>query len=145
MSSTKTSVRARHVLERPFIPAERRIPLTHPGVHIREDFLEPLGMTPYRLAKLLRVPETRIHEILAGRRAITADTALRLGRLFNMSAEYWIGLQSHYDLEVAKYAPGTWDEIQAIEPVDMGPDPETQPEYYTAEAYAAREGSARRT
>jgi addiction module HigA family antidote len=82
----------------------RRIAPVHPGEILREEFLDPLGITPYRLAKDIGVPLTRIAAILAGARAITADTALRLGRFFGMSAEFWLGLQQHYDLGTARAA-----------------------------------------
>ncbi len=82
--------------------AKRRIPPTHPGKLLRTEFLDPLGITPYRLAKDTGVPQTRIAAILSGERAITADTALRLGRFFNMSAGFWLGLQEHYDLDRAR-------------------------------------------
>jgi antitoxin HigA-1 len=79
--------------------AKRRIPPTHPGKLLRAEFLDPLGITPYRLAKDTGVPQTRISAILSGDRAITADTALRFGRFFNMSARFWLGLQEQYDLD----------------------------------------------
>jgi antitoxin HigA-1 len=75
---------------------------THPGEILRDEFLEPLGITPYRLAKDIGVPMTRISTILAGERAITAETALRLGRYFGMTAEFWLGLQEQYDLDRAR-------------------------------------------
>jgi len=71
-----------------------------PGEILEEDFLKPMGLTQYRLAKDIGVPARRINEIVNGSRAITADTALRLGRYFKMSAQFWLNLQSHYDLEV---------------------------------------------
>jgi addiction module HigA family antidote len=71
-----------------------------PGEILEEDFLKPLGLSQYRLAKDIGVPARRINEIVKGERAITADTALRLGRFFKMSAEFWLNLQSHYDLEI---------------------------------------------
>jgi addiction module HigA family antidote len=80
----------------------RRIAPIHPGEILRDEFLDPLGITPYRLAKDMTVPLTRIMAILAGERAITADTALRLGRFFGMSAEFWLGLQQHHDLATAR-------------------------------------------
>ena len=71
-----------------------------PGEILLEDFLKPMGLSQYRLAKDIGVPARRINEIVKGERAITADTALRLGRFFNMSAQFWLNLQSHYDLEI---------------------------------------------
>jgi addiction module HigA family antidote len=71
-----------------------------PGEILTKDFLKPMGLSQYRLAKDIGVPARRINEIVKGERAITADTALRLGRYFKMSAQFWLNLQSHYDLEV---------------------------------------------
>ena len=85
--------------------AIRTIPPTHPG----EDLLELIrdhGLTQYRLAKELAVPQTRIMQIVKGRRAISADTALRLARFFGMSKEYWLSRQMNYDLECTQLAVG---------------------------------------
>jgi addiction module HigA family antidote len=71
-----------------------------PGEILDEDFLKPLSLTQYRLAQDIGVAPRRINEIVKGQRAITADTALRFGRYFNMSPQFWLNLQSHYDLEV---------------------------------------------
>ena len=71
-----------------------------PGEILQEDFLKPMALSQYRLAKDIGVPARRINEIVKGERAITADTALRLGRYFKMSAQFWLNLQSHHDLEV---------------------------------------------
>lgn len=75
--------------------------LTHitPGEILDEEFLKPMAITQYRLAKDIGVPPRRINEIVKGERAITADTALRLGRYFRMAPEFWLNLQSHYELE----------------------------------------------
>ncbi len=81
--------------------AKRDFPPIHPGEILVAEFLEPLGVSQYRLAKNISVTPRRINEIVHGRRAITADTALRLGRYFNMEAQFWLNLQSHYDMEVA--------------------------------------------
>ena len=70
-----------------------------PGEVLVEEFLKPMGITQYRLAKDIGVPPRRINEIVKGQRAITADTALRLGRYFAMLPEFWLNLQTHYDLE----------------------------------------------
>ncbi|MDQ2686764.1 MAG: HigA family addiction module antitoxin [Armatimonadota bacterium] len=80
---------------------EDRIDAIHPGEVLREDFLTPLGITAYRLAKSIGVPQTRVGEILKGERSVTADTALRLARFFSTSPQLWINLQSRYDLEIA--------------------------------------------
>jgi addiction module HigA family antidote len=72
----------------------------HPGEILNEDFLKPMEISQYRLAKDISVPARRINEIVHGTRSITADTALRLGRYFGISAQFWLNLQSHYDLSV---------------------------------------------
>jgi len=74
----------------------------HPGTILLEEFLQPMGISQYRLAKDTSVPPRRINEIVHGKRAITADTALRLGKFFNMTPQFWMNLQSRYDLEVAE-------------------------------------------
>ncbi|MBW7837630.1 MAG: HigA family addiction module antidote protein [Sphingomonadales bacterium] len=74
----------------------------HPGEILKEEFLAPLNLTQYRLAKDIKVPPRRINEIVLGKRAISADTALRLGRYFDTSPEFWLNLQSRYDLEKAR-------------------------------------------
>jgi len=78
---------------------ETRIPPVHPGEVLLEDFLKPLGISQYQLAKGMKVYPRKINEIVHGQRSITADTALRLGRYFGTSAELWMNLQSFYDLE----------------------------------------------
>jgi len=78
-----------------------RIPFPHPGETILEDYLKPLGMSVNRLAIELRVPATRMGEIIHGRRAVTADTALRLARYFNTTPNFWMNLQVSYDLAKA--------------------------------------------
>ncbi|MGD8339951.1 MAG: HigA family addiction module antitoxin [Gammaproteobacteria bacterium] len=78
----------------------KRAPI-HPGAILQTEFLDELELSAYALAKALRVPVNRITGIVKGERAITADTALRLARFFDMSPEFWINLQSHYDLDVA--------------------------------------------
>ncbi len=82
----------------------RKVPYPTPGEILLEEFLGPMGITQYRLAKEIGVPQRRIGEIVAGKRAITADTGLRLARFFGMSEGFWIGLQADYDREVAKDA-----------------------------------------
>jgi addiction module HigA family antidote len=76
-----------------------RLPPIHPGEILREEFLEPLGLTAYQLAKAIGVEQTRVSEILHGKRGITADTALRLARFFGTSAQMWMNLQSRFELE----------------------------------------------
>jgi addiction module HigA family antidote len=80
----------------------QKLPPIHPGEILREDYLKPLGLTAHRLAMVLRVPATRIAEVIHERRAITADTAIRLGRYFNTAPRFWLNLQTAYDLEVAE-------------------------------------------
>ena len=74
----------------------------HPGEILEEEFMRPLDLSANSLARAIDVPVTRVSEIVRGRRGVTADTALRLGRLFGTSAEIWLGLQSEYDLRVAR-------------------------------------------
>jgi addiction module HigA family antidote len=80
----------------------KRLPPIHPGEILREDFMRPLGISMNKLALELRVPVTRIAEIVHERRGITPDTALRLGRYFHTSARFWLNAQAAYDLEVAQ-------------------------------------------
>lgn len=80
----------------------KRLPPVHPGEVLEFEFLEPLGLTQYRLAKGLSVPARRINEIVHGRRAISADTALRLARFFMTSELFWLNLQAAYDLDVER-------------------------------------------
>jgi addiction module HigA family antidote len=80
--------------------AAKRLAPVHPGEVLLEDFLKPLGLTQYRLAKALSVPPRRINEIVHGTRAVSADTALRLARFFGTSARFWLNLQTGYDLDV---------------------------------------------
>jgi antitoxin HigA-1 len=82
--------------------AQKLLPPIHPGEILRADFMEPMRLSMNRLALDLRVPVTRIAEIVHQRRAVTPDTALRLARYFNTSAAFWLNLQSAYDLEVAQ-------------------------------------------
>jgi addiction module HigA family antidote len=79
-----------------------KLPPVHPGEILLEDFMKPLGLSRYRVAKDIGVPTLRISQIVRGQRAVTADTALRLGRYFGTSANIWLGLQADYDLEVAQ-------------------------------------------
>lgn len=83
---------------------EERLPPVHPGEVLLEEFMKPLGLTQYRLAQDLGVPALRISQIVRGRRAVTADTALRLARYFGTSANVWMRLQARFDLETAEVA-----------------------------------------
>jgi addiction module HigA family antidote len=82
--------------------ARKKLPPIHPGEILLEEFLLPLGISQYRLAKDVGVPPRRINEIVRGQRAITADTALRLARYFRTTERFWLNLQTRYDLEVEK-------------------------------------------
>lgn len=88
----------------------------HPGEHLAE-YLDELGLSQYRLAKAIGVPPRRANEIVHGKRAITADTALRLGRYFGQSAQFWMNLQTQYDLDMARAALGPALE-RDIEPLE---------------------------
>lgn len=85
----------------------RKLPPIHPGEILNEEFLEPLKISQYRLAKAINVPPRRINEIVHGARSITADTELRLARYFGTSDRFWLNLQARYDLEVEKDKLGT--------------------------------------
>nr|CAX84000.1 Plasmid maintenance system antidote protein, XRE family [uncultured bacterium] len=87
-------------------------PPSHPGEVLREDFLRPMGLSQYALAKALGVPQIRVSEIVNGKRAVTPDTALRLARYFGTSAEFWTGMQATYDLEIARDRVGAEIEVQ---------------------------------
>ena len=78
----------------------KRIKPIHPGEILLEEFLKPMEISQYRIAKDIHVPARRINEVVHGTRSISANTALRLGKYFNMSPQFWLNLQSHYDLEV---------------------------------------------
>ena len=83
---------------------KRDMPPIHPGEILMEDFLRPMGLTRYRLAKSIGVSQQRIGEIILGKRSITSDTALRLARFFGTDAQSWMNLQTHYDLAVTEEA-----------------------------------------
>ena len=86
----------------------------HPGEILLEDFLKPLGLSQYRLAKGISVPPRRINEIVHGKRAVTADTALRLSRFFGTSDQFWLNLQMRFNLEVEKDRLGESLETQVV-------------------------------
>jgi addiction module HigA family antidote len=88
---------------------------THPGEILAEEFLAPMGITPYRLAHEIGVPQTRLSEIIRGRRAITADTGLRLSRALGLSDMFWINLQARYDADVVRSDKGA--ELDHIHPL----------------------------
>jgi len=89
------------ITTKPVLEDGARMPALHPGEMLREEFMKPLGLSSNALAMALRVPVTRISEIIRERRGVTADTALRLGRYFNMPPQFWMGLQMDFDLETA--------------------------------------------
>ena len=92
----------------------REVPYPHPGEILLEEFLKPMGITQYRLAKEIHVPQRRIGEIVAGNRAMSADTGLRLSRFFGTSDGFWIGLQADYEQRMTKEAMA--DILAAITP-----------------------------
>ena len=92
-----------------------KLQFPHPGLLLRQEFLDPMHITAYRLAKSIGVPQTRIAGILACKRAITADTGLRLDKYFNMTPGYWLGLQTDYDLRIARKA--IQSQLDLIRPV----------------------------
>lgn len=84
------------------IVSGKRLAAVHPGDVLLKDFIEPLGLTRYRVAKAIGVPQRRVDEICSGQRSMTVDTALRLGRFFSVEPQLWMNLQSQFDLEVAE-------------------------------------------
>jgi antitoxin HigA-1 len=84
------------------IMKNKKLPPIHPGEILIEEFLKPMGISQYRLAKDISVPPRRINEIVHGKRSISADTALRLGRFFEISPQFWLNLQNRFDLEVTE-------------------------------------------
>ncbi len=85
---------------------DKKLNPIHPGEILMEEFLKPIGVSQYRLAKDISVPPRRINEIVHGKRSVTADTALRFGRFFGMSPQFWLNLQTRYDLEVTEDSLG---------------------------------------
>lgn len=97
---------------------ETIMPPVHPGEILLEEFLDPLSVSQYRLARDIRVPARRINEIVHGQRRISADTALRLARYFGTSERFWVNLQARYDLEIEKdRLGGSLDEIRPLSAV----------------------------
>ena len=92
-----------------------KLPPVHPGEILMEDFLKEMGITQHKLAVSIGVPPRRINENVHGKRAVTADTALRLAKFFEMSPQFWLGLQAQYDLDVAE--DKILSEIERIQPV----------------------------
>jgi antitoxin HigA-1 len=102
----------------------KRAPIA-PGEILKSEFLEELNLSAYALAKALRVPTNRVTGILNGRRAITAETALRLARYFGTTPEFWLNLQTHYDLTIAarREARKIAREVEALRAPELGRDP----------------------
>ena len=94
----------------------KKLPPIHPGEILIEEFLKPMGLSQYRLAKDISVPPRRINEIVHGKRSISADTALRLGRFFGISPQFWLNLQTRFDLEVTEdlLAERLYKEVQVL-------------------------------
>jgi addiction module HigA family antidote len=90
---------------------QRDLPPIHPGEQLREEFMKPFGLSAYKLAKVIDVPVSRVQDLVAERRAITGDTALRLARYFGTTPEFWLNLQRDFDLEAAEIEVG--DQIAA--------------------------------
>ena len=97
----------------------RKIDPIHPGEILDKEFLEPLGITQYRVSKSISVPPRRINEIVHGKRSISADTALRLARYFGTSERFWMNLQARYDLEVQRDRLGKRLDVEVV-PMEVG-------------------------
>ena len=97
--------------------SNKKLPPIHPGEILLEEFLKPMAISQYRIAKSISVPARRINEIVHGKRAISADTALRLSRYFGMSEQFWLNLQTRYDLELEKDRLGSKleKEVESLE------------------------------
>jgi len=102
------------------MPSKKLAPV-HPGEILLEEFLDPMGISQYRLAKDISVSPRRINEIVHGKRAITADTALRLSRYFGTSERFWLNLQTGYDLEIEKDRLGKRLEVEVLQMSGKGP------------------------
>jgi len=94
---------------------QNKLPPVHPGEVLLEEFLKPLDISQYRLAKSMSVPPRRVNEIVLGKRSVSADTALRLGRYFGTSEQFWLNLQSEYDLDVEKDRLGLRLETEVVQ------------------------------
>lgn len=97
----------------------RKMDPIHPGEILEKEFLEPLGITQYRVSKSISVPPRRINEIVHGKRSISADTALRLARYFGTSERFWMNLQARYDLEVQRDRLGDRLDVEVV-PMEVG-------------------------
>ena len=101
--------------------ATRTLTPVHPGEILLEEFLEPMGISQYRLAKDISVPPRRINEIVHGKRSVTADTALRLSRYFGTSERFWLNLQTGYDLDIERDRLGDRLEAEVLQ-LNSAPD-----------------------
>lgn len=101
MTSTREAV-DRRAVDFAGVTSGRRLPPVHPGQFLRDEFLEPLGLSVYALARALNVPRPRLNDVVRGRRSLSTDTALRLARYFGTSPGFWINLQARHDLDVAE-------------------------------------------
>ena len=101
------------------ITTNERLPNIHPGEILQEEFLLPMNISAYKLAKEINIPQTRISDIIHGKRRITADTALRLSRFFGTSTKFWLGLQNAYDVEEEKIKHS--EEFEKIKKYDFMP------------------------
>lgn len=97
---TRTMLKLWIIIKGEYYMKTKKLTPIHPGEILMEDFLKPMGISQYRLAQDINVPARRINEIVHRTRAVTADTALRLGRFFGVSAQFWVNLQAHYDLAI---------------------------------------------
>lgn len=106
---------------------QNKLPPVHPGEVLLEEFLKPLDISQYRLAKSMSVPPRRVNEIVLGKRSVSADTALRLGRFFGTSEQFWMNLQNEYDLDVEKDRLGLRLETEVVQLVPPAPKKPTLP------------------
>ena len=114
----------------------------HPGEILLEEFMKPLGITQYRLAKETDVPPRRINEIVQAQRSVTADTALRLAKFFGTSEMFWLNLQAHYDLQIQKSKMG--DRLSSVRPLtQLRATPTPAPRATRETVRASRSGAAR--
>src|SRR4030067_76948 len=112
----RSTSRSRTITEESVSMAKSKLPPVHPGEVLLEEFLKPMNLSQNRLALDIGVPPRRINEIVLGKRRITADTALRLGRYFRMSPQFWLGLQMDYDLDITSdaLAPRLKREVKSL-------------------------------
>ncbi|MBS1681510.1 MAG: HigA family addiction module antidote protein [Bacteroidetes bacterium] len=95
----------------------KKLKNVHPGEVLKLDFMDPMNITAYALAKAINVDQTRISQLLRGTRNMSADTALRLGKFFNVSAEFWLNIQNRFDLEERRAHKSEYDQIKPLQTV----------------------------